>query len=63
MPSFQAVPFVLGLLVGLVLGLLVYGLFRLRHNREGDFLVVLLALACFALGVFVTYALALVWGF
>ncbi len=63
MPSFQAAPFVLGILVGLVLGLLVYGLFRVRSSKEGDILVVLLALACFALGVFITYALALVWGF
>ncbi len=65
MPSIQGVPLVLGILVGLVLSLVVCMFWRTRKaasNAEmtairDDLLIGLLALACFALGVFLTYAL------
>lgn len=58
------IPWLLSVLVGLVLGLVTWGLLRLRGEndepqaacRDGA-LLALLALAAFALGAFVTYAL------
>ncbi len=58
------IPLLLSLLVGLVLGLVTWGLLRLRRYQDeaqaaslDSALLVLLALAAFALGAFLTYAL------
>ncbi len=74
MPSLQAIPLLFGILVGLVVGLIVFGLARqyshaprsygstASSGNRDNLLIALLALACFALGVFVTYSLVLLWG-
>ena len=59
----QAIPVLLAVLVGLLCGLLTWGLLRMRGREEGeplagardDVLLGLLVLAAFALGVFLTY--------
>jgi hypothetical protein len=63
MPA-SPIPLLLSLLVGLVLGLVTWGLLRLRRQKDGFLsaspdgaLLALLALAAFALGAFLTYAL------
>ncbi len=61
----NVIPVLLGVLVGAVLGLVVWGLQRSRSHvvgdsairTRGDMLVGLLVLAGFALGVFLTYVL------
>jgi hypothetical protein len=61
----SAIPLLLSILVGFLLGLVTMGVLRLRrHATEAasagtsdDMLIGLLALAAFALGVFVTYVL------
>jgi hypothetical protein len=65
MKLFGTVPLVISILVGFLLGLVTLGLLRLRHSPTegswpgtGDALLLgLLALAAFAMGVFVTYVL------
>jgi hypothetical protein len=65
MRFFGTVPLIVSLLVGFLLGLVTVGLLRLRHSpTEGDLpgtgdglLLGLLALAAFALGIFLTYLL------
>ena len=65
MSSRHAIPVLLGVLVGAVLSLVVWGLQRSRsHVRgdsvmgtRGDVLLGLLVVAAFALGVFLTYVL------
>lgn len=60
-----AIPLVISILVGLLLGLVTVGLLRLRHSpTEGSLpgssdalLLGLLALSAFAMGVFLTYIL------
>ena len=60
-----AIPLLLGILVGLLLGLLTWGWSRVRHHVTGDLamesrddvLVSLLLLAAFACGAFATYLL------
>ena len=59
----QAIPVLLAILMGLLFGLLTWGLLRMRSREAGealigirdDVLVALLVLAAFALGVFLTY--------
>jgi len=59
----QAIPVLLAILVGLLCGLLTWGLLRMRGREAGetpigvrdDVLLGLLVLAAFALGVFLTY--------
>jgi len=58
------IPLLLSILVGLVLGLVTWGLLRLRRQEDDSqaaspdgALLGLLALAAFALGAFLTYAL------
>jgi hypothetical protein len=61
----NGIPILLSVLVGAVLGLVVWGLRRSRSyavgdsvmRTRGDVLVGLLVLAAFALGVFLTYVL------
>ena len=61
----QAIPLLLGALVGLLVGLVAWGFLRARSHRAGaamtrprdEALLGLLVLASFALGVFVTYLL------
>jgi hypothetical protein len=61
----SAIPLLLSILVGFLLGLVTMGVLRLRrHATEAvssgtsdDMLIGLLALAAFAMGVFVTYVL------
>ncbi len=65
MASVPVIPVLLSLLVGLVLGLVTWGVVRSRSHMlgdarlgaRGDILLGLLVLAAFALGVFLTYAL------
>jgi hypothetical protein len=65
MRFFGTVPLIVSLLVGFLLGLVTVGLLRLRHSPTeidlpgtGDGLLLgLLALAAFALGIFLTYLL------
>ena len=65
MNFFSTAPLVISILVGFLLGLVTLGLLRLRRSpTEGSFprtsdalLLGLLALAAFAMGVFLTYAL------
>lgn len=65
MKLFSAIPLVISIMVGFLLGLMMVGLLRLcRSPAEGSFpgandalLLGLLALAAFALGVFLTYLL------
>ena len=65
MPSRHAIPILLGILVGAVLSLVVWGLQRSTSHVQGDsvmgargdVLLGLLVLAAFALGVFLTYVL------
>jgi len=65
MSSQNAIPILLSVLVGAVLGLVVWGLRRSRRHVVGDsvmgtrddVLLGLLMLAAFALGVFLTYVL------
>jgi hypothetical protein len=65
MKLFGTMPLVISILVGFLLGLVTVGLLRLRHSPTegslpgtGDALLLgLLALAAFAMGVFLTYAL------
>jgi NhaP-type Na+/H+ or K+/H+ antiporter len=58
------IPLLLSILVGLVLGLVTWGVLRLRRQRDESqstspdgVLLALFALAAFALGAFLTYAL------
>jgi ABC-type Mn2+/Zn2+ transport system permease subunit len=61
----SGIPILLGVLVGAVLGLVVWGLQRSRSQAagdssmgmRGDLLLGLIVLAAFALGVFLTYVL------
>jgi len=61
----QIIPILLGVLVGLVLALVIWGTWRSRSEANsnivagthGDILLWLLILAAFTLGVFVTYVL------
>ncbi len=66
MISIYPVPLLLAILIGLLLGLIIWGFLQVRsHPRnegflletENDLRLWLLALAGFALGVFVTYLL------
>lgn len=65
MSSRHAIPILLGVLVGAVLSLVVWGLQRSKSHFQGgsvmgtrgDVLLGLLVLAAFALGVFLTYVL------
>jgi len=65
MKLFSTVPLVISILVGFLLGLVTLGILRLRHSPTesslqgtGDALLLgLLALAAFAMGIFVTYLL------
>jgi hypothetical protein len=65
MLSRNAIPILLGVLVGVVLSLVVWGLRRSQSHvigdsvmrARGDVLLGLLVLAAFALGVFLTYVL------
>lgn len=62
---FDTVPLLVSVLVGFLLGLVTVGLLRLRRSPAGDslpetgdpVLLGLLALAAFAMGVFLTYVL------
>lgn len=61
----HVIQLLLGLLIGVVLGLTVPGLWRSHHRAaddslpgaRDDVLLALLVLAAFALGVFITYVL------
>jgi hypothetical protein len=63
MPSLHAIPALLGMLVCLLLGLMVVGFLRDRNHESGlaslrapdGMLLAMLALATFAMGVFLTY--------
>ncbi len=63
MPVVHAIPMLLAILVGLVLGLVAWGFVRVEGSRvgegpistRGEILIGLLILSAFALGVFVTY--------
>jgi ABC-type Mn2+/Zn2+ transport system permease subunit len=65
MSSRNVIPILLGVLVGAVLSLVVWGLQRSRSRvpgdsvmgTQGDVLLGLVVLAAFALGVFLTYVL------
>jgi hypothetical protein len=65
MKLFGPTPLVISVLVGFLLGLVTVGILRLHHSpTEGDvpetgdaLLLGLLALAAFALGIFLTYVL------
>jgi hypothetical protein len=65
MKLFGTVPLVISILVGFLLGLVTVGILRLRQSAaesswqgSGDALLLgLLALAAFAMGIFVTYLL------
>jgi hypothetical protein len=65
MPSLHAIPALLSLLVGLLLGLVVLEFVRDRNRQVGNaptatpdgMLLAMLALAAFAMGVFLTYML------
>ena len=65
MKLFGTIPLTISILVGCLLGLVAVGLLRLRHSpTEGSLpgtsdalLLGLLALAAFAMGVFLTYVL------
>lgn len=65
MPSPQAIPALLSILAGLLLGLAVVGLVRDWNHESGiapsrapdGIFVAVLALAAFAMGVFLTYML------
>ncbi len=65
MKVFGVIPLVISILVGFLLGLVTLGLLRLRHSptegslpESGDGLLIgLLALAAFAMGIFLTYVL------
>ena len=63
MKLFGAIPLLISILVGLLLGLVTVGILRLRHSptqgawseASDGLLLGLLALAAFAMGVFLTY--------
>jgi hypothetical protein len=65
MTSVRVIPLLLSLLVGLLLGLIAWGLWRATSHESGgalmgtrdDLLLGLLLLAGFAIGVFLTYIL------
>jgi hypothetical protein len=65
MKVYGAIPLVISILVGFLLGLVALGLLRLRHSpTEGSvsgtsdgLLLGLLTLAAFAMGIFLTYVL------
>lgn len=64
----EAVPLLLSIFVGLLLGLVAWSFLRLRSPREDswfemrdDILLALLVLAALAVGSFLTYALLLRW--
>jgi hypothetical protein len=69
MTLMHTVPLLLSILVGLLLGLVTWGFFRIRrHITDGDqvetrddILLGLLAFAVFSVGAFITYILLLVW--
>lgn len=65
MPAVHAIPLLISILIGLLLGLITWGFLR-AWGREfdrapievrDDVLIGLLVLAAFALGIFLTYAL------
>jgi hypothetical protein len=63
----RAIPLLVSILVGLLFGILTWGLLRIRRPASGeplidtsdDVLLALLALAAFSLGAFVTFVLLL----
>jgi tetrahydromethanopterin S-methyltransferase subunit C len=63
----RTIPLLVSILVGLLLGVLTWGVLRIRRPASGqplidtsdDVLLVLLALAAFSLGAFVTFVLLL----
>jgi hypothetical protein len=65
MKFFGTIPLVISIMVGFLLGLVTVGLLRLRHSptesslpgTSDALLLGLLALAAFAMGVFLTYVL------
>jgi len=64
----NAVPLLLSIFVGLLLGLVAWAFLRLRNPRQDtwfemrdDILLALLVLAALAVGSFLTYALLLRW--
>ena len=65
MKFISAIPLLLSILVGFLLGLVAVGIVRLRHHpaavgsteRPDDVLVGFVALAAFAMGAFLTYLL------
>jgi hypothetical protein len=65
MKFISAIPLLLSILVGFLLGLVVVGILRLRHHPAetgsiaipDDVLVGFVALAAFAMGAFLTYLL------
>ena len=66
--SVNAVPLLLSIFVGLLLGLVAWALLRLRHPQpetwfemRDDVLLALLVLAALAVGSFLTYAFLLRW--
>jgi hypothetical protein len=67
MSLLRTIPLLVSILVGLLLGILTWGLLRIRRPVSGeslldtgdDVLLALLALAAFSLGAFVTFVLLL----
>jgi H+/Cl- antiporter ClcA len=66
--SVNAVPLLLSIFVGLLLGLVAWAFLRIRNPRQDtwfemrdDVLLALLLLAALAVGSFLTYALLLRW--
>lgn len=65
MPAVHAIPLLISILIGLLLGLITWGFLRARGHEfdrapievRDDVLIGLLVLAAFALGIFLTYAL------
>ncbi|MBI3942122.1 MAG: hypothetical protein HY326_03845 [Chloroflexi bacterium] len=63
MASIHAAPFLLAVLLGVLFGLLIWGVWGKRYKKveygsmghRNDILLGLLVLAAFALGVFITY--------
>jgi hypothetical protein len=67
MSLMHSVPLLLSILVGLLLGLVTWGFFRIRHQTTDDdpletrdeILVGMLSFAVFSVGAFITYVLLL----